>query len=69
MYTINILIHNKHGELLDRQFSFGTLDEMRNLDLNKCVDEADQFAKENGMYLEELFDSKEEAEFNQEDKI
>lgn len=67
MYTINILIHNQHGELLDKAMSFNTLDEMRNLDVNNLVNEAESFGKENGILLEELFDSKDEAEFNKED--
>lgn len=69
VYKINVLIFNDLGELCDKQFTFSSLDEMRNLDINKCVDEAETYAKENNMYLEELYDSKEEAEFNKEDII
>lgn len=69
MYKINITIFNNHGELVERQFAFSMLDEMRNLDLNKCVDDAEVYAKENNMYLEELFDSKDDAEFSREDLI
>ena len=60
-YKINILIHNKHGELVDKQFSFNSLDEMRNLDINKLVNEAEDFGRENGMLIEELYDSKEDV--------
>ena len=67
MYKINILIHNKHGELVDRQLGFKTLDEMRNLNVNELVNDAEKYAEENNMLLEEIFDSKEEAEFNKED--
>lgn len=54
MYTINIAIQNDHGEILDRRFKFATLDEVRDIDMNKIVDDATDIAKENLMYLEEL---------------
>lgn len=72
MYKINIQITNRHGELLDKQFSFDTLDEMSNKMGDKMFllgQEAQDYAKENLMLEEELFDSKEEAEFNKEDLI
>ena len=65
MYKININIFNDHGDLLDKQFTFNTLDEMKNLDVNKLVDEAEKYGEETGMVG--AFDSKEEAELNKED--
>ena len=64
MYKINILIHNEHGELLDKQFAFASLDKMRNLDVDKLVDIAENYSKEHGMYLEELYKSKSEYELS-----
>ena len=66
-YTIDIVINNKFGELLTKRFAFDSLDEMRNVDINKLVDEAEDYAKENNMVVEEIYDSKEEMEFNKED--
>ena len=69
LYYVNIQIYNKHGELVNKRFAFETLDEMRNLDFNKVVDEAETYGQEEGMLLEELFDSEEKVEFNKEDII
>lgn len=63
---INITIFNEHGELLDKQFNL-SLDEMRNLDMNDVVNEAEKNGEEEGMLG--TFDSKAEAEFNKEDII
>ena len=59
-YNINIVIYNKHGELLDTRYGFDSLDVMRTLDINKLVNEAEDYGKESGMLIEELYDSKEE---------
>lgn len=61
---INITISNDHGELLDKEFRM-SLDEMRNLDMNDLVNEAEKNGEEEGIIG--TFDSKEEAEFNEED--
>ncbi len=69
-YYIDITIGNDLGELLDRRLSFTSLEEMGNAmgdKMFKMVDEANDYAKENNMIVEEIFDSKEEAEFNKED--
>jgi hypothetical protein len=61
---INITIFNDHGELLDKQFRM-SLDEMRNIDMNLLVNEAEKNGEEEGLLG--TFGSKEEAEFNKED--
>ena len=61
---INITIFNDHGELLDKQFTL-SLDEMRNIDMNELVNEAEKNGEEEGLL--NLYDSKEDAEFNKED--
>lgn len=55
-YKINILIHNTHGELLDKQLGFNSLDEMRNIDINALINEAEEYGRENMMLIEELVD-------------
>ena len=67
LYFVDITIHNHIGELVDTRFAFTSLDEARNIDVDKLVNQAEDYAKENNMLLEELFDSEEEAEFNKED--
>ena len=57
---ISIQITNKHGELFDKFYEFNSLDEMRNLDLNKILDEAEENGNVDGMLG--TFDSKEEAD-------
>lgn len=64
IYTITVSIKNKHGEILERDYGFGSIDEARNLDLYDFWNSAEDYAKERGMYLEELYDSKEDAEFD-----
>ena len=54
MYKINVIILNNHGELLDKGLKFKTLDEVRFVDINKMVDEAEDYAKENNIFEEEL---------------
>lgn len=61
---INITIFNDYGELLDKQFTL-SLDEMRNIDMNLLVNEAEKNGEEDGLLGN--FYSKEEAEFNKED--
>lgn len=58
---INITIFNEHGELLDKQF-FMPLDEMRNIDMNLLVNEAEKNGEEDGLLG--LFQSKEDAELS-----
>lgn len=67
LYYLDITIHNHIGELVDTRFAFTSLDEARNIDVDKLVNQAEDYAKENNMLLEELFESKEDAEFNKED--
>lgn len=65
LYKINILIFNDHGELVDKQFAFESLEEMGNKmgeKMFQLAEEAKDYGKENAMLYEELFDSKEEAE-------
>jgi len=62
---INITISNDHGELLDKQLVM-SLDEMRNIDMNLLVNEAEKNGEEEG--LTGIFESKEEAQFNEEDR-
>lgn len=69
LYKINILIFNNHGELLDKQLTFPSLDEMgSNLQDNifQLVEEARTNGHNDGILYEELFDSKEEAEISKE---
>lgn len=61
---INIIISNEHGELLDKQFVM-SLDEMRNIDMNLLINEAEKNGEEDGLLG--LYDSKEEAELAVED--
>ena len=61
---INITIFNDHGELLDKQFTL-SLDEMRNLDMNALVNEAEKNGEEDGLLY--LYDSKEDYEKSLED--
>lgn len=63
---ITITISNEHGELLDKEFRM-SLDEMRNIDMNELVNEAEKNGEEEGLLG--LYDSKEEADFNKEDTI
>ncbi len=58
---INITIFNEHGELLDKQFIM-SLDEMRNIDMNLLVNEAEKNGEEDGLLG--LFESKEDAELS-----
>lgn len=58
---INITIFNEHGELLDKQFIM-SLDEMRNIDMNLLVNEAEKNGEEEGLLG--LFESKEDAELS-----
>lgn len=58
---INITIFNEHGELLDKQFTL-SLDEMRNIDMNLLVNEAEKNGEEDGLLG--LFESKEDAELS-----
>lgn len=68
-YHVNITISNDFGEIADERFTFNTLeqvdafltDETR---MHKILSEAEDYAKENNMLIEETFDSKEEAELN-----
>lgn len=57
---LSITITNQHGELFDKFYEFNSLDEMRNFDLNKVVDEAEENGNNDGMLG--TFDSKEEAD-------
>lgn len=73
LYKVNITIFNDLGELVDTQLTFTSLDEMSlaltNSDtMYKLVEQARDFATQENMLLEELYDSKEEAEFDKEDK-
>jgi len=61
---ITITISNEHGELLDKQFVM-SLDEMRNIDMNELVNEAEKNGEEEGLL--NLYESKEKADFNKED--
>lgn len=61
---INITISNEHGELLDKQFVM-SLDEMRNIDMNLLVNEAETNGEEDGLL--DLYESKEAAEKSIED--
>lgn len=63
---INITIFNDYGELLDKQFTL-SLDEMRNLDMNELVNEAEKNGEEEGLL--NLYESKEEVDFNKEDTL
>lgn len=56
---INICIFNDHGELLDKQFVM-SLDEMRNIDMNLLVNEAEKNGEEDGLLG--TFQTKEEYE-------
>lgn len=70
LYYANITIYNDLGELNDIRVSYSSLDEMAlKLEQNifQIVDTARDYAKENNMVVEEIYDSKEEAEFNKED--
>lgn len=74
MYHLDITISNKHGELLDTRRSFASMDELNTFmtDSTKMHDlwnEAEDNGKRDGILLEELHDSKEEAEFDKEDLI
>ena len=69
MYKIDISIHNDLGELVDKRFTFETLEEMGNSMGEKMfgiTQEAIDYAIENNMFEEEL-KSKEEHEFDKED--
>ena len=74
MYNLDININNDHGELLDIRRSFKTLDEVNAFmtdptKMHELWCEAEKNGKEDGMILEELFDSKEEMELSKEDII
>lgn len=72
LYTINISIRNDIGELTEKTLVFPTLDDM-SITMSKMnvidmvIEDAREYATNNNMLLEELYDSKEEAEFNEED--
>lgn len=54
MYRVNIVIANDYGELVDTQRKFDTLDEVRFVDINKLVNEAEDYARETNILEEEL---------------
>lgn len=71
-YNLNITISNDFGEIADERFTFNTLEQLDafltdETKMHKICSEAEDFAKENNMLIEEIFDSKEDAEFNKED--
>ena len=70
LYYVNVVISNKHGELLDTRVAFESINEMHNKlpeRVAKMVHEAEDYGNENLMLLEDLVDGEEEAEFNKED--
>lgn len=50
-YKVDVTITNRGGEceLVDKRFMFETLDEARNLDWNKIIDETEVAEKEEGL--------------------
>jgi len=71
-YTLTISIRNEHGEILERDYKFPSFDDARMfIDKNTSdfLNDAESYAKKYGMYLEELYNSKEEAEFDKEDTV
>ena len=65
LYYINILIGNDLGELVDKQLVDETLQGLRTkLEEHTATmfNEAENYAEENNMVVEEIFDSKEEME-------
>ena len=58
--NITITIQNNHGELFDRVYSFDSLDEMRNIDMNKIFNEAEENRNNEGLLG--TFESKEAYE-------
>lgn len=72
LYTINISIRNDIGELTEKTLVFPTLDDMsltiwKEGVIDKVIEDAREYATNNNMLVEELYDSKEDAEFNEED--
>lgn len=68
-YKLDILIHNDLGELLDVQKSFSSIEDLNmfmtdSLKMHELWCEAEKNGKEDGLLLEELFDSKADFEFN-----
>jgi hypothetical protein len=71
-YTIDIKIYNDFGELSEKRLTFPTLDDMSitftKVDIiDNVIENAREYAKDNNLLLEELYNSEEEAEFNKED--
>lgn len=69
LYNLDITISNEHGELLDVRKKFTSLDELNQFitnstEMHKLWCEAEDNGKKDGMLYEELFDNKEEMEFN-----
>lgn len=70
-YTIEIKIYNDLGELVEKSLSFPTLTNMqlnfwRMNVLDDIISEAERYAGENNMMIEQLHDSKEDADVNEE---
>lgn len=69
-YHLNITIYNNHGDLLIKELSYDTLEEMQ-LALESgayaMIEEAKSYGKENLMLYDELYDSKEDADLDIED--
>lgn len=71
-YNVDIAISNDHGELLDARFSFNSIEEVDNFltnsdKMHSLFCEAEKKGKEEGLLYEDLYDSKEEMEFDKED--
>lgn len=72
LYYVNVVINNKHGELVDTRLAFESINDMHNKlpeRVAKLVHEAEDYGTENSMLLEDLLEGKEEAEFNKEDTL
>ena len=69
-YTIYIQIYNDLGELCDKKLVFPTLEDMnitfwkQNI-IDSMISDAGQYAIENNMVIEEMYDSKEDAMVNE----
>lgn len=66
-YHLDILIHNDHGELLDKRISFPSMADLNFFmtdptSMHKLWSEAAENGHEDGMLYEEIFDSKEAME-------
>lgn len=70
-YTIDIKIYNDFGELAEKKLLFPTLKDMSITMWTKdvvdgIISDAEGYAKENNMVIEEMSDSKEDAVVNEE---